>query len=186
MMKIRFQVSMALVVLLAAAPFGAAHAQEKCSNGQSVGCDWDPTYGWVKRGSVPSSSSSSGAHSSSAPVDRAALEESMRRYQEEKRQKQAQAEPAPSVPGAGTCKLDPLPPPSEPFTPEMQRAMLRSFSERCVEERNSDACYSAAMEHSFDTIPEARPNQAYRFMKLACQYGDSLSCEDIKVRCTPE
>ena len=31
------------------------NAQEKCTNAQTVGCDYDPTYGWVKRGSVPHS-----------------------------------------------------------------------------------------------------------------------------------
>jgi hypothetical protein len=37
-----------------------------------------------------------------------------------------------------------------------------------------------------EAIPEARPNQAYRFMKLACQYGDTLSCEDMDVQCIPD
>ena len=52
------------IALIASALFvgvlvsSGAGAQEKCTNAQTVGCDYDPTYGWVKRGSVPPSSGS--------------------------------------------------------------------------------------------------------------------------------
>jgi len=55
------------IALIAAALIGGvlacygAVAQEKCRNAQTVGCEWDPNYGWVTKGSVPKSSGAGSA-----------------------------------------------------------------------------------------------------------------------------
>ena len=200
-MNVRRWASAAAVALLVAAPFGFVQAQTRCTDADSVGCDWDPNHGWVTRGTVPRSSSSSGGYQAPAPVDQAAFEESQRRYQEDKRQKEADAERAAieanyrakakaqnraNLPGPGTCSLGLLASPNGPGDPEVQRSMLEYSTQRCLQDHNAENCLAVAVRHATDTIPEARPNQAYRFMKLACQYGDTLSCEDMDVQCIPE
>ena len=81
--------------LLAALMWPAmAGAQVKCKNAQSVGCDYHPIYGWIERGSAPPAESVDSASPAPAPVDQAALDESMRRYREEQAKKQEDAERA--------------------------------------------------------------------------------------------
>jgi len=193
--------SITKVAQLVAAPFGVVQAQTRCTSADTVDCDWDPNHSWVQRGSVPRSSSSTGGYQAPAPVDQATFEQYNRGYQEEKRQKEAEAERAEieanylakakaqnraNLPGPGTCNLGMLASPTGPDDPEVQRSMLEYSTQRCLQDHNTDNCLAVAVHHATDTIPEAHPNQAYRFMKLACKYGDAQSCQDADVQCIPE
>ena len=168
------------VVALGLSP---ASAQEQCTNGQSVGCEYDPNYGgWIKRGSAPPTSNPDSGYQSPAQVDQEELEKSTQYNQDLMRQQKKDAERV----GPGTCKLDPPPPRSEPYKPELQQGMLQLFTQGCLEDHEPGSCYSAAEEHTFDTVPEAHPNLAYRFIKLGCQYGSELDCEVLNTQCIPE
>lgn len=184
--------------LLGIAMGPVANAQEKCTDPDSVGCDWDPNYGWVKRGTVPSSSSS-GGENQSQPVDQAQLEQSMARYQREKAQQREDAAHdaamaaddarikainQANLPGPGYCYLAMLGGPGG-LNEEAQRGMIEYSTKRCLDDHNPDHCFSLAVDHSTYAIPEAHPEQAYHFMKLACQYGGTEACEAMETQCIP-
>lgn len=182
--------------VIALGPSGAS-AQEQCTNAQSVGCDYDPNYGWIKRGSAPPSSSSDSGYQEPAPVNQAELEESTRRYQEEMRQADIAAQLAAedraraeelnrtaTADQRGTCRY--WPSGGDPFPPEIQLRELRNYEDECLQLHHATYCMGASNSHSQFTIPEANPRMAYRFMKLSCDYGYADACEMVQTQCIPE
>jgi hypothetical protein len=150
---------------------GAAHAQVRCNNANSVGCDWEKAQRLEEANRAESQAAASRSDAAyQAMTD--ALNQPSRASQSNLR-------------APGTCDLSMYESPTA-LPVESQRGLLEDSTERCLTDHDSQNCLYVAIDHAGLAIPEAHPDQAYHFMQLACQYGDTGVCQQMKTHCSPK